>query len=94
MLQKYEEIPEWIINTELNPETPSWIETQDDWSEYVDTRTMEGLMEEEKPRPEVCPICRSHLDADCNCDFCGFGDKELFDALQSAGNIHEAYAEF
>ena len=93
MLQQ-QVIPEWIINAQLNPEMPAWIESQDDWAEYVHERFMGGLMEEEKPRPEICPICRSYMNADVICDFCGFGeDEELYDALKSAANIHEAYSE-
>jgi len=90
MLQ--ETIPEWVVNAKFN-EMPAWIETQNEWADYVDARFMEGLMEE--TRSEVCPICRSYMNADVICNFCGFGeDEELYDALKSAANMHEAYAEF
>jgi len=92
MLQQV--IPEWITEAPF-PRADIPVDTHLEWGEYVNNMFMEGLMEEEKPRPETCPICRSYMNADVICDFCGFGkDGELYEALKSAANIREAYAEF
>jgi len=92
MLQQ-NEVPEWIINSPMRGEIPT--ETEDEWAEYIYNMTIEGLMEDEAPRPEVCPICRSYMNTDAICDFCGFGeDEELYNALKNAANLAEAYAEF
>lgn len=96
MLQ--EQVPEWIVNATLNA-TPQF-ETQEEWADYIDSRIWESMLESlQRPRevehPNLCPLCRSHLNDDCICDFCGFGeDEELYDALKSAENLHEAYAEY
>ena len=66
-----------------------------EWAEFVHHMMLEGIFEEEAPHPEKCPICRSRMNEDCICDFCGFGeDEELYEALKSAANMREAYSDF
>ncbi len=90
-----QELDRWLTTASPHPDIPVHIQTQDDWAAFVDARFTEGLTEAEAPRPEVCPICRSHMNADIICDFCGFGeDEELYKALTSAANMREAYAKY